>query len=556
MNIETLALISFILAAIPCGLFLLNLFVYRPLANPKLPVKQSLSVLIPARNEEQNIHATLTAVLANRDCDFEAIVLDDHSTDATTQIVAEIAEKDSRVRLESAPPLPDGWCGKQHACHVLAKRARHPLLVFIDADVRLSPDALARMAHFMEHSEVALASGVPRQELGTFLERLLIPLIHFVLLGFLPMHAMRWTRWAAFSAGCGQLFIARRDAYAQCGGHSMLRDSLHDGVKLPRVFRKAGFRTDLFDATDLATCRMYQTNGETWCGLGKNATEGLAAPATILPMSVLLLCGQTLPFVILFFADPNSVAFNYSAGACLMAWLPRLLAARLFKQPWWNALAHPLGIVLLLGIQWQALWRKFLNQPMKWKGRNYMHSKNQKKLSVTCWVIALAGMSLFSPISVHAAPEKKPTASTNLVCPNLALQDQFGTNHTVHFPTTQPTILLVADREGSAQIEPWVKAVKKNYDGRVSLIGVANVGGAPGLLQNMIRNKFRTKLPYSILLDWSGALPKTLHCTKDVVNVFVLDISGRVIAVEKGECLPDSVQKIFNATDTLLPKVK
>src|SRR5690606_21074414 len=143
------------------------------------------------------------------------------------------------VRLAPAPPLPAGWCGKQHACHVLASLARHPLLVFIDADVRLAPDALERIAAFMgerapgraregrTRTPPSLASGVPRQELGTFSERLLIPLIHFILLGFLPMPVMRRTRWPAMSAGCGQLFIARRDAYFAAGGHASIRATLH-----------------------------------------------------------------------------------------------------------------------------------------------------------------------------------------------------------------------------------------------------------------------------------------------------------------------------------------
>jgi len=74
------------------------------------------------------------------------------------------------------------------------------------------------------------------------------------------------------------------DAYHACGGHAKIRSTLHDGVKLPRLFRRAGFQTDLFDATDIARCRMYRTNIETWRGLGKNATEGLAAPGTLLRM--------------------------------------------------------------------------------------------------------------------------------------------------------------------------------------------------------------------------------------------------------------------------------
>jgi hypothetical protein len=372
MNLDILAVLVLVLAGIPCALFLLNLLIYRPLVTRHPPPATRLSVLIPARNEEANVRATLEAVLANRGCDFEIIVLDDHSTDHTAAIISDLARRDDRLRLEAAPPLPAGWCGKQHACHVLAKLACHPLLVFIDADVRLAPDALVRMAGFMEHNNVALASGVPRQELGTFSERLLLPLIHFILLGFLPMHLMRRTRLPALSAGCGQLFIARRDAYEQCGGHARLRDSLHDGLKLPRAFRQAGFATGLFDATDLATCRMYHTNLETWRGLGKNATEGLAAPGTILPMTVLLLGGQVLPLVLLACAPMLSATGLGCTGlATAFAFVPRIIGVWGFRQPPFSALLHPAGVLALLAIQWHALARHWLGKPSEWKGRSY-----------------------------------------------------------------------------------------------------------------------------------------------------------------------------------------
>jgi hypothetical protein len=303
---------------------------------------------------------------------FEVVVLDDHSTDRTADLVNAVAARDPRVRLETAPPLPAGWCGKQHACHALASHAKHSLLVFMDADVRLAPDALARMAQFMAGNDVALASGVPRQELGTFSERLLLPLIHFVLLGYLPMFMMRRTRRPEFSAGCGQLFIARAYAYHAAGGHAAVRVTLHDGVKLPRRFRQAGFRTDLFDATDVATCRMYHTNNEVWRGLGKNATEGLAAPGAILPMTTLLLGGQVLPFVLLAMATwLTPVALQLTTLAVLLALLPRLLAVGFFKQPLGAAALHPLGVLALLLIQWHALVRSFRGRPAEWKGRRY-----------------------------------------------------------------------------------------------------------------------------------------------------------------------------------------
>ena len=241
--------------------------------------------------------------------EIEVIVLDDHSADRTAAIVREIAARDPRVRLETAPPLPAGWNGKVHACSVLAGLARHPLLLFVDADVRLAPDGAARAAAFLAASGADLASGVPRQETVTFLERLLIPLIHFVLLGFLPMARMRRSLHPAYGVGCGQLFLARREAYEKAGGHAAIRASIHDGVDLPRAFRRAGLATDLFDATDIASCRMYRDAGEVWRGLGKNATQGLAAPGKIVPATVLLLAGQVMPPVLLA-ARPRRAGFQ------------------------------------------------------------------------------------------------------------------------------------------------------------------------------------------------------------------------------------------------------
>jgi len=106
MNLNLLAFMALVFAGIPAGLFLVNLLAYRPIANRKSQTANSVSVLIPARNEEQNIRATLEAALANAGCDFEILVLDDHSTDRTGAIVSELAREDDRVRLESAPALP------------------------------------------------------------------------------------------------------------------------------------------------------------------------------------------------------------------------------------------------------------------------------------------------------------------------------------------------------------------------------------------------------------------------------------------------------------------
>lgn len=370
---EILALIALALATIPALMFLWNLpQLFSPGSEYKPATTDAVSVLIPARNEEVNIRAALASVLANRGIKFEVVVLDDHSDDRTADIVRELAATDARVRLEQAPPLPPGWCGKQHACYTLAQRARHPLLIFMDADVRLAPDALIRMYSFMAIAAPDLASGVPRQLTGSLLEKLLIPLIHFVLLGFLPVWRMRNSVKPAYGAGCGQLFVARADAYHAAGGHSAIRDSLHDGLKLPRAFRRAGFKTDLFDATDLATCRMYHSGTEVLAGLAKNAHEGLAAPALIGPWTLLLLGGQVLPWVLLALAPwLNHDALNNASLAAVLSLLPPLLAAWRFRHSRLGALLHPLGVAIFVGVQWWALVRSLRNQPQTWKGRSY-----------------------------------------------------------------------------------------------------------------------------------------------------------------------------------------
>jgi len=381
------AWIAFGCAVVPALLYLWNSFLFRE--PPTLPVRSGsrklprISVLIPARNEERSIAACVKSVLASRFIELEVIVLDDHSSDRTNEIVQTLAASDARVRLDLAPPLPEGWCGKQAACFALAKRARYEILTFLDADVRLEPEALARLALFREKSGSALVSGFPRQETVTVLERLLIPLIHWLLLSFLPLWAMRRSRWAAFGAGCGQWFLTTRAAYETVGGHEAVKASLHDGLTLPRVYRRTGFMTDLCDATKLATCRMYHSSREVWFGLAKNAREGMASTGQILFWTVVLFCGQVLPLPMAIacsiLQDWNSVSIFFAA------YVPQVFVQNHCSR-WANrskhndySSMHALGVLLLLAIQWYAVVLAVIGKPVGWKGRAHPFRAGQSQ---------------------------------------------------------------------------------------------------------------------------------------------------------------------------------
>ncbi|AWB09026.1 glycosyl transferase (plasmid) [Azospirillum humicireducens] len=365
--------LSLILALLPLLLGGVNLLLYRrPKAAP--PSGAAVSILIPARNEESGIAAAVDAALLSKGVEVEVVVLDDHSTDRTAEIVRAIAARDPRVRLEGAPPLPPGWSGKQHACQTLATLARHPVLLFQDADVRLAPDAARLTCGALLSGRHGLVSGFPRQETGTLAEALVIPLIHVLLLGYLPMLGMRLSGDPRFGAACGQLIAVRREAYQEAGGHAAISASLHDGVTLPRAFRRAGQGTDLFDASGLARCRMYRGWREVWSGFTKNATEGMATPAALPVWTLLLFGGHVLPWILLGWAalDPLPDGAVVMAGLAAAAGLLfRLLLLIRFRQSVVGALLHPVGILIMLAIQWSALLRARHGRPSEWRGRAY-----------------------------------------------------------------------------------------------------------------------------------------------------------------------------------------
>jgi hypothetical protein len=219
-----------------------------------------------------------------------------------------------------------------------------------------------------------LVSGIPRQRTGSLGERLVVPLIHFVLLGFLPIGRMRRHADIGLGAACGQLVAVRRDAYLRAGGHAAIRTSLHDGLTLPRAFRRAGAMTDLFDATDLAHCRMYRGWRQVWQGLGRNAHEGMATPRGLPIWTLLLAGGQILPWLLLAAAvrlRPPPAAWAPALAAAMLGWTARAALAIRFRQSGVGALLHPFGILCLLAIQWSSLWRSRRGAPARWRGRQY-----------------------------------------------------------------------------------------------------------------------------------------------------------------------------------------
>lgn len=409
--------LSMLLAAFSAAMFAGNLPKFtRWRAGELSPVEEepSISVLIPARDEAGGIRESIQCVLANTGVGLEVVVLDDGSTDGTGDIVRQIAAADDRVRLIEGIDLPKGWNGKQHACFRLAEAARFDLMLFLDADVRLTPTALQQLTRRKlqtlgnDHDPITLGvpisllSAFPKQETGTLLEKMLIPMMHFVLLCYLPFSRMRGSTHPAYASGCGQLFVTDRQSYQRAGTHEAIRATRHDGLKLPMAFRRNGMLTDCVDGTGLATCRMYTGAGEVINGLLKNASEGIANKRLLLPFTFLLGGANLLPWVCAAVAagalsgaltesmaggasngganndaasngPAASIAMQYvfvtSVFAIGLSYLPRLIAAKRFEQSWLGAMLHPAAIALFLILQWWAFFNSLRGKQVPWRGR-------------------------------------------------------------------------------------------------------------------------------------------------------------------------------------------
>ncbi len=357
-----------VLAIGPGLLTLWNLMLFRP--PPAAIGAELVSLVIPARDEADHIVGCLDSARAAAGPRDEIVVVDDGSTDGTGALIEAVAATDARVRRVTPPRLPDGWSGKTHACLRGAEATTHSVIVFIDADVRLAPGSLARCAIALRADRAALTSGFPRERAETVGEMLLVPIIHVLLLGYLPFWLARRRPDPGLGAGCGQLMVADRTAYFAVGGHGAVRRTWHDGVTLPRAFRAAGRVTTLFDATGLATCRMYDGFGQAWRGFGKNATEGLAKPAALPVWTVLLLGGHVLApaLAILVLAGVDLPYRRWLLLGGVLQVIARVLVAERFRQPALSVLLWPAGVVTTLVLQWRALlWPDA--RAATWRGR-------------------------------------------------------------------------------------------------------------------------------------------------------------------------------------------
>jgi chlorobactene glucosyltransferase len=355
-----------------------------PPLHPALPSGEAVpqvTAIVPARDEEANIARCLHGLLAQDypSARLRVVVVDDHSADATRAIAGAVVARQPRVSLLDAPPLPPGWLGKCHACWVGADAANgeSEWLCFLDADVRPGASLLLRAVATARAEGLDLLSLAPRQELGSFAERLVMPCGLYLMAFYQDLGHLQ-SRSGDDATATGQFMLVRRAVYQATGGHAAVRTLIAEDVALARLIKRAGGRVALHDGREAISARMYTGWRSLWEGVAKNLVDMLGGPVptlvTAFAGTAIAWAAWLIPAVDAVSCAQGSLSGCTALGPALIASLAatglHVAGAQYFGIPLWYGLLFPLGYTAGAVMAIDSL-RLRLRGRVTWKGRTY-----------------------------------------------------------------------------------------------------------------------------------------------------------------------------------------
>jgi glycosyltransferase involved in cell wall biosynthesis len=333
---------------------------------------QRVSVLIPARDEGENIVECLQAVVEQGDVVREVLVYNDHSSDRTADLVRAFGASHPVVRLVEPAPLQSGWTGKNFACARLADEASSPWMLFLDADARLRKNATALMLAEATERRVTLLSAWPGLDLVGFWEKLLMPMLNFLVFSIYPAPFSLKSRSPALGLAHGACLLIQRETYRRVGGHASVRDQIFEDTQLARLWRRMGERSLCLDGRDVVRVRMYGSLRAIWAGFLKNFYPGFRRKSSFWAFIAMHAVFFLLPFLLAPYEALQGGVVGPYLTAAIMVLAMRFLMAWRFRYPAWSALLHPVAELFLIALGVSSWWKCSTGKGVLWKGRTYL----------------------------------------------------------------------------------------------------------------------------------------------------------------------------------------
>jgi glycosyltransferase involved in cell wall biosynthesis len=328
-------------------------------------IAAKVAILIPARDEENSINSAVQSALDQEMlANFEVVVLNDASTDSTGEKLNVFDDERLKV-ITGELELPQGWLGKTWACHRLSESVDADFLVFIDSDVTLKPTAVASAIGSLTKHQLHLISPYPKQIAPTLLARIVQPLLQWSWLTTVPLRVTRSTRRPSLAVANGQFLVCRADSYLASGGHKVIKGEVLDDIELLRSFYRHGFSGCVIDGSEIATCRMYETNQALISGYSKSLWNAFGGPIGSLFVNSFFLFIYVYPLVGFFIGQELLAVLGLVSGIA-----SRLVSAQTSKGrllP--DSLLHPMSIVAFTLLNMVSWWRH-LAGTNTWKSRD------------------------------------------------------------------------------------------------------------------------------------------------------------------------------------------
>ena len=365
-------------ASLVCLYFLLlslaNRFALARLNIPPVKIgSPKVSILVPARDEVRNIRACLDSLLNQDYSNYEIMVLDDHSSDGTAEILREYEKLHFRITAFTGAPLPPGWLGKHFACHQLSQKADGDYFLFTDADTVHDPQSVSWAMTNLLHHDADFLSAYPRQQIGSLGEATIVPGMYLGTSFFLPVWLFLRSKRPFLSFAIGQFVMLRSSAFRAVGGYEKIRDCLVDDISLVRNVKDGGFRTLFLDGKDFISCRMYHGYREAFRGFVKSLYAAIdKSPLRLLATFVMIAVVIILPLVIL----AHNLATDTSPSLRLLSALPVavfflmwFLSLRDRRLPLYVPFLYPVLFLNLMAISLVSAAKTGYGKGAVWKRR-------------------------------------------------------------------------------------------------------------------------------------------------------------------------------------------
>lgn len=341
-------------------------FIFRQKLGKTSKSNKMVSVLIPARNEAHNIRNILHDLLEQKYKYIEVLVFDDQSTDKTSDIVSAFAKRHDNIHLISSQGLPNGWLGKNYACHTLSQKAKGDYLLFVDADVRIKNNVISQTLHFAENHTLSLVSLFPKQIMNNNGEYATVPIMNYILLSLLPLILVRKVGLSSLAAANGQYMFFEAKNYKKMFPHETMRSEKVEDIKIARHYKKNKLKIAcLANETDIK-CRMYGSYKESLNGFSKNVITFFG---NSIILAIIFWFITTLGFIPILFIYGSAGLALYLIAVIII----RTLASMTSHQSISKNITYLITQQLSLGLIILKSIRNQIRKQYIWKGRN-VHS--------------------------------------------------------------------------------------------------------------------------------------------------------------------------------------